>query len=978
MTIKIYPNKLEGEPLEQHSTDKPMTLLAWLNANVAGFVLHEEAQPISITMNGYRVDSAAWCSTVFAPTDDVRIYAEPKGAALIYAAIAIVAAVVTVLLMPGAKTPTAQQTSRKLEDAGAMANTVRYGEPVPEIAGSPVSFPDYLLPPRRYYTEMTQQWIEQFVCVGRGKYLKSLDKVYIGETSALSMGSDVQVSFYEPGETIPEQDRAWWHAPEEVGFTSFGGTGLTLGPEGDDVLDWGGLTSFSGRNITSTSKVPDGWDGAQVRVESAGSVIFGPSWVSSAALDGLGIQQFDEIEITGTYAGNYIVSSITPASGGAAGSAASVIGSSPPRLDYDVTPATFTVSIYYVATTVTLSTSIINISALVTAINSQLAGTKLQAFASGTELKITEIAPYSGGSITLSGDVSDLLGTPSYTAGSAPTGASDTRYYLSGAYFNPSAGTVSIGRSGLLFYATRVSDYTLQVVPVEYPSWGGFPTGVVADMSSVTLANAKGGWHGPFTAVPRGELASAFEVDIFFPAGLIRYKSNGHWRDQDATVVIQWRYLGGTEWNTRTETVWGKTPNQIGFTYRVDLPSPGRVEVRLRSEKAPSEDSKVQNKQQWSGLRSLLAGAPESYPDFTTAMVRLRTGDRVSGGAENKISIRATRILPTIEDPEVLEPTRDIAPWLVYMLGTAGYGRDLIDMDQLEALHSIWTGRGDTFDLAITASSTIKTVANSCLGAGFAELTLRRGKITPVRDAMPLGYPDRVFSPQEYMSPLIETTKTIMPDDVDGVDAEYVDYETGKTLTVEHRLPGDLGYRVKTIKVPGVTNRTKAWRIAARARRVLAYRRTTYKGSTEMQAMNVNYLDYVGLLDGIPEYSQSAFVTEVDGLVLTISESPTGVDTVAIFRADNGMATDPVDVVSIDGNKITLANTPKFAGEDFVPHTGHDNTDATVIYLANVGEHQHLALITSVKAKNNGNTEFEAVAMDSRVYDNDGSSPPTG
>src|SRR5690606_38911942 len=194
-----------------------------------------------------------------------------------------------------------------------------------------------------------------------------------------------------------------------------------------------------------------------------------------------------------------------------------------------------------------------------------------------------------------------------------------------------------------------------------------------------------------------------------------------------------------------------------GVTIRGRLTCTMRIEGGVGATRAPSKDSRKIDKHQWAGLRSRIVGAPTSYPGITLMHVRMRTGDKVSGQVENKISIRPVRMLPTLDDPEVMEPTRDIAPFFVYMMESVGYGRELIDMDHIRALHRIWHDRGDTFDLSVNTTSTLKTVAGYCLQAGFAELTIRRGLISAARDAYRMGTPPRVYSPQELVSPLIET-----------------------------------------------------------------------------------------------------------------------------------------------------------------------------------------------------------------------------
>jgi hypothetical protein len=347
--------------------------------------------------------------------------------------------------------------------------------------------------------------------------------------------------------------------------------------------------------------------------------------------------------------------------------------------------------------------------------------------------------------------------------------------------------------------------------------------------------------------------------------------------------------------------------------------------------------------------------------------VRLRSGYKVSGGVENKLSIRPRRILPTIADPLVSEPTRDIAPFFVYMMETVGYGRDLIDMQHIAALHEIWKARADVFDLSIASTSTLKTVAGYCLAAGFSELTLRAGKISAARDAYRMGSPPRVYSPQEMTSQLVETTKAIMPDDIDGVDAEYIDYLTGRTLTVPYRLSGDYGRRVETIKVPGVTGRTQAWRMAARQRRVGAYRRTAFKGGTELAAMNSYYLDYVGLQDGIPEWGQSAFVLSAEDNTLVLSESvlSAGEPIYAMLRRSDGTATAPILVTVTNGPAITLEQIPQDVSISTEPGR------STVVYIGKLTQIVHEALITEVRPSSDGRVEFQAIAMDNRVYAED-------
>lgn len=977
MTIRIYPSRLEGEPLETHETTERMSIAEWIRSVAPGYAPEKTDRHPTTWLNGRLVEHTEWELTFFGPDDQLDLYMEAKGVeAAVAAAIALALVSVAMTLSIRAGQPRVQRQGNTLEGPGLFANQVRWGDPIPEIAGSPLVHPDYIVPPRRYYVNKREQWVDSLLCLGVGYYQKAPNLVFVGDTPATALGDDLELHFFEPGETIPAPYNEWWHTPEEVGFTNMGGAGLTLGLAGSSEIQLPWLTqlTFAGNSITGSAPVPSSWEtGIMVRVEAEHPVTFNGNTISSELLDSLELAPGDEIELMGEREGEYIISAILPPAGGSPGSPARLTGSTAPaRYDFGTTPATLVLTFGGRNYTALLTTNVAGLAELVAVLNSQLNGSPIQARAEGTVLELYQVGPLTGGSITASGDVADLLGTPTITPGVAAEPAVPARYVVSGADFGTGTEVTAAGRVGMLYEVLSISGNTITVSPPGVDFWSGFPDSVSGATSTVQVdrGSLPGGWAGPFTAVPPGKLADAFEVDIFFPNGLISYSKKGKVRNMSVEGQIQWRELGTTEWQSVPYYFSDATPDQIGFTIRVDLPRPMRVEVRVGASRAPSESSRDFDKHQWAGLRSRIVGAPTSYPGITLMYVRMRTGDKVSGQVENKISVRPVRMLPTLDDPEVMEPTRDIAPFFVYMMESVGYGRELIDMDHIRALHRIWHDRGDTFDLSIDTTSTLKTIAGYCLQAGFAELTIRRGLISAARDAYRMGTPPRVYSPQELVAPLIETTETVMPDDIDGVDIEYKDRITGRMMTESYRLIGDKGLRVEKITAPGVTGRTQAWRLAARRRRKAAYRRTVYKGTTELAAMNSHYMDYVGLQDGIPEWGQSAFVVDHDGLTLTLSETvrPVNGEPVMMIRKPDGSASPPIPV-TINGRTVTLSAMPPD-----VPVT-NDPNHPTVVYIGSRTRVVHKALITSIRPSGEARVEFQAVNMDNRVYLEDDMGP---
>jgi len=91
MTIRIYPSRLPGEPLETHC-HAAMTLHEWMTANVSGYSINRE-QPVTVEINGRRHFPEKWNIDILRPSDDVRIYPVPRGAvALAWVAVAMAVA----------------------------------------------------------------------------------------------------------------------------------------------------------------------------------------------------------------------------------------------------------------------------------------------------------------------------------------------------------------------------------------------------------------------------------------------------------------------------------------------------------------------------------------------------------------------------------------------------------------------------------------------------------------------------------------------------------------------------------------------------------------------------------------------------------------------------------------------------------------------------------------------------------------------
>ena len=397
----------------------------------------------------------------------------------------------------------------------------------------------------------------------------------------------------------------------------------------------------------------------------------------------------------------------------------------------------------------------------------------------------------------------------------------------------------------------------LRVDGSAYPGWQGWTETLTTSDARVRLSSIVSGgvFSSIFLACPPGETTNLIEWDILLPQGLGRVRDNGSIDERTRTLELQWRPAGGGTWTTVKETITARTRDQIGYTFQVNLPSPITPEVRVRRVEAEDNDTRSMDRIEWLQLKSELPAA-SSYPGATTLAMTIQGSNAIANQTENRISCVVTRKLGGV-------PTRSIADWLRYAAEDGGWSAAEIDEDELGRLEGIWQSRGDWFDFVHDDESTLKETLRRALRAGFAELTINDGLLTPVRDE-PRSDVEHMYTPQNMLGGGLQRQVTMLrPDDVDGVDVEYFDAETWTTETVECRLPGDAGIRAEQIRLEGVTDRTRAWRIGMRERRQLRYRRWLYQFATELDALNSNYLSFCALSDDVPGYGQSALITDV-------------------------------------------------------------------------------------------------------------------
>jgi len=1030
--IEIFPSKLEGGPLERHTLEQATTIEAWLKAKVRGYE-PRPVPPISILMNGELVAPAVWGETEVAPGDKVSIYIEPKGSSL------------KTIFKPGplAKlfglgnpfdpvkpaTPNMQnRSSKELNLSTVKGNQAALNDAIPELAGSPKRYPDILVPVHRYFGDPTEQWAELLLCIGKGKYQVLPSDVLIGDTPIASLGSTASYAVYGPGEDLISETAAqWWHSATEVGATNTGNAGLTL------TTTVAVQQQFSGNAIQANAfvlTVPDGagsfpvgWTSGMIaRIEVPYPYTFtAPADGSATVISGKHLPMLQpfvgmKIEITGANAGEYVVATFDPEVPGTPevpGSPSMVTGSAAPsRFDFDVTPLSFSVTRGASTFPVTLNTATVNLTGLVSAVNSALAGTPLVASTSSGFLRIAEqAAPFSGVALGLTGSTSDIFGaSPGFVTGTKSEAATEGQFAKMTLAYDGGAPAIglqvgemlsTIGYRDLRYRITAVSSDSeeddngtpeneahgpsaltvarLTDTGAEDDDWGGFdPTETNSANIVLDGSTTEGEWSGPIAALPEGEVTRRLEVDHFFPQGLIRYTDkNGNPRQVSVKVETQYRDIANAgAWTSVTATYTATSPDQMGFTQKISIPAAMRPEVRTRRIGEESTTSNKQDRVQWFGLRARIERAPRRYQGVTVMVVYIKGSNRLSAQSQTMVSVRPTRVLPVRSGGAwaIETPTRDIVPWISHVARTIGYTDDDLDLVEFDRLDAIWRARGDRFDLEVSSQETVLEALNNALMAGFAELTIDRGLIRPVRDE-PRSVFEHMYSPQNMLGNLVRKFTTVRPDDYDGVDVEYIDEDSWQKETVKCRLPGDSGVKTEKITLQGVISRDRAWRIGMRQRRRYKYQRHGYSFSTELSAMNSRYKSYCAAADDIPGYGQSSVLIDFqvgNSLTLLQSSEPLtweeGASHVVGLRKPDGKISGPWPATRVDDTRLTVP------GLDFEPDLSWD-IEPPYLLFGTTTRWCYPVLIESI-VPGDFTTDVEAVNYDVRVYADDDNFAP--
>lgn len=889
MTIRLYPSRLPGEPLETHE-HRDTTIHDWMLQHVDNY-RNEMVQRVAFEVNGKPVPPAEWPLCFISAESDVKVYPIPgEGvtattiAAWAAAAIAAASAVYVLITMSNMdKGGYSSSNGLGLDLNPAKANQAKLGDPIREVFGRCRIYPDYVVQPVTRFNpdDPTLMTVEMMVCLGKGNFAFTNGDIRVGSTPILALGDSFSHNVYAPGADVSGDRRSEnWFNSTEVGGTS-SGSGLDMAQTSPNSTDItadsmtvsGPSVTFSGLVDSSVdddegNSLPESWvTGALVTIVAPANYQISTSAGYSVLTNDL-IAEINPspgmpvtLEINGAQY-DLFIATYTPkqdAVPGVGGAASAVRGNAAPTTyDFSVNNENFSLfwqGHYYF---VQLVDNYITMSGLLDAINSKLTGSGLIAHDDGGVVRIVEISsPWKGGDIDSIFPVSVFGNNPEFTLGTASSGGSPaitanvTLAYgsVTGAAFSgipEGSQRLSLAHRGNEYRIADADGTTAMVQRVidgaVDPSWPGFSPRTMIDYQATGISD-NNTWMGPFLVCPENEVVDAFEVNFSFPSGICGFDSKGKKRIRHCEWEIQYRVYGsGAGWTSKQGVYALKNVNGLGFTERFNLVSPGLVEVRCRRLNEQGSNN-ARDSMYWQALRGRLLARPSSYAGVTLMGVTVETGGKLAAQSDRRINVVATRIYD-------FGAPRSISGALYHVGQSLGMEMDTVAIDALEQAY--WTPNGETFDFATGDSISALEMLQKIAAAGKSYFLLNTQSIASVGREGVKPWTGAI-TPHEMVSEMQTDFSTVTDDDYDGVDVTYINSTTWAEETVQCRLPGNpTPLKIETYRADGVGNQDHAYQIGMRRLRKYQLQRMTHKTTTELDALCYNVGDRIVLTDDIP------------------------------------------------------------------------------------------------------------------------------
>lgn len=868
---------------------------------------------LSLYLNGIKVEQNEWPSVFIQKSDHLKFVIEPGVtgtaiAAIISVVIGVASAVYAMVSMHKLGKNKQQNTKQgnSIYDVNVQGNKVKLMEIIPENFGFFKRFPDYLADRHVFYRNNTL-FCDMILCQGIGHYDYKSDHsdIYIGETPINELkGCSAYV--IEPGERITAEnspeDKSWycWYSSTEV--TQSGHT-LKSGQGKIDTSSMNGVNlefknnTFSGCNYriynigyggcsgggTETVRIKQNLDlkwanGTIFELSGAGNTRLVSTEIISAETDtASGITTLTLKCADGFKPDEFFRARTTE-----------IQTSVDEETGEETKTEVITQNGDYLKVTLSAVTSI-TYDTIPSGCSGGKTVTEDEANTAEALCEILEVSSDGAGHVTLKFDSSDLI-VPAYPENVTPsqpyTKITATANHLAGSVFQPMPADYPYEDNGLY----EILDYTNGVYTVkrlndsygEITDWPGFfSTGINQEHVLFTLVSGQasdGGYAGPYRACPYGAESKIFELDFSMPGGLGRLNDDGEFDKLSISIQIEYRRAGSNEPYTVIEKNWtNNTNDQLAETVRIELATAGNYEFRVLRTSQEDGSTRALEEIKWVGLKSVTSTI-DRYDNMTVLICRFKGNETLSELSENQLATYWTRKLPALGYSENLPlvATRDIAPVVQYIVRNSKYS-NILDVDTLMDFDELWRSQRLECNGSIDSDSTLLESLRDVLNCGFSVPVVRDNTLS-VKRLYAGAQPVQIFTKSNMTSSPVITYSLPKEDDVDEVVVNFTSPKTYKTETVYCHVDADGNKHITSypesdnqeqLEAWGVTDYNHAVALGMRRLRYLRNTRVTYEIKTELNGLNCQFNNLVGLMLDENLSNISGRITGINGQTVT-------------------------------------------------------------------------------------------------------------
>lgn len=437
-----------------------------------------------------------------------------------------------------------------------------------------------------------------------------------------------------------------------------------------------------------------------------------------------------------------------------------------------------------------------------------------------------------------------------------------------------------------------------------------------------------GGISGPFVLNEWEAPVHRIAVDVSFPQGLYSLDEKGKLSSESVQLKFEYREIG--EFGAATG-VWtliamptvtrsDNTPQRI--TYSQNVPA-GRYEVRGQRITDKPESTRKATMARWETAKGYAKNIG-NFGDLTVIAMRALATNSLNDQSNKAFNVHVTRQLETWSvgggwGPHV--STRNPI-WAFCNLFRSNYGAKLesqyLDMPTLKDLADVYDSQNVCFDWIFDSPMTVWEAAKMIMRVGRAVPIPRGSLVTAVRDVRQT-LPSAVFNQHNIVQGSLSKRLAMFEfQPFDGLTIEYTDPSTWKTKEVNCILPGRAGLNLDRLKLPGVTDRNKAYQegMHIQARREL--QRKTVVFQTGLEGHIPSYLDLVSITHDTVRVGQGGMIMAYNPAtkVMTLSEqvqfaTENIVHKIAIRGDDGAILGTPITCTAGPSpNKVILATDP--------------------------------------------------------------------